>query len=48
MIILFLSIVNDINLSAFHLNSELKKSEWKWKILFNPYIDKQDQTLHFQ
>ena len=39
-------VVNDVNLSEFHLNSDFKKiSEWayQWKISFNPDISKQAQ-----
>ena len=44
------SVVNDVNLSQFHLNSGLKKiSEWayQWKMAFNPDISKQAQEVTF-
>ena len=44
------SVVNDVNLSQFHLNSDLKKiSEWayQWKMAFNPDISKQAQEVIF-
>ena len=41
------SVVNDVDLSEFHLNNGLKKSEWayQWKISFNPDISKQAQVI---
>ena len=44
------SFVNDVNLSEFHLNSDLKKiSDWTyhWKMSFNPDISKQAQEVIF-
>ena len=43
------SVVNDVDLSEFHLNSGLKKSEWayQWKMSFNPDISKQAQEVIF-
>ena len=44
------SVVNDVNLSEFHLNSDLKKiSEfaYQWKMSFNPDISKQAQEVIF-
>ena len=44
------SVVNDVNLSQFHLNSDFKKiSEWayQWKMAFNLDISKQAQEVIF-
>ena len=44
------SVVNDINLSEFHIYSDLKKiSEWadQWKMSFNPDISKEAQEVIF-
>ena len=44
------SVVNDVNLFEFHLNSDLKKiSEfaYQWKMSFNPDISKQAQEVIF-
>ena len=44
------SVVNDVNLSQFHQNSDFKKiSEWayQWKISFNPDISKQAKEVIF-
>ena len=44
------SFVNDVNLSEFHLNSDLKKiSDWtyQWKMSFNPDISKQAEEIIF-
>ena len=44
------SVVNDVNLSQFHLNSDFKKiSEWayQWKMAFNPDISNQAQEVIF-
>ena len=44
------SVVNDVTLSQFHLNSDLKKiSErtYQWKMAFNPDISKQAQEVIF-
>ena len=43
------SVINDVNLSQFHQNSDLKVSEWayQWKMSFNPDISKQAQEVMF-
>ena len=43
------SVVNDVTLSNFHVNSDLKKSEWAyhWKMSFNPDISKEAQEVIF-
>ena len=49
MILLFFLFWNGANLSEFHLNSDLKTSEWayQWKMSFNPDISKQAQEVIF-
>ena len=41
--------VNNVNLSEFHLNSDLKISDWayQWKMPFNPDFSKQAQKVVF-
>ena len=43
------SFVNNVNLSEFHLNSDLKISDWayQWKMPFNPDFSKQAQEVVF-